>query len=123
MDKSFVLALTAILGLLSLLVGVRLAAGGAPRRRIGGVLLELWLVFGLWVGVLAWVTGSLGEPQGVDFRGELADLRERLAMLGRAEKWWMSAALGVTAAACVHLIFGLRRAMRLHPLQPTGGER
>ncbi len=44
-------------------------------------------------------------------------------MLGAGEKWWMAAAFVFAAAACVHLIFGLRRVMRLHPLQPTGGER
>ena len=122
MDAPFVIVLVAALGLLSVLIGVRLAAGGATRRRIIGLVIELWVVFALWVGVLALLRSAVGEPTGAGWREELSDLVSRLSAVKAGVGCWLAAAAAVGAAGCVHLLLSLRRAMGAYQLEVRGGE-
>ena len=122
MDMALVCVLAAVVGLLSGLICVRLAAGGASRRCIAGLLIELWVVFALWVSVFALLSLTLGEPSGASWRAELADLSNRLSTIKAGVRYWLGAGIAAGLGACVHLLVRLRRAMGLHQLEVTGGE-
>ena len=122
MDAAFVIVLAVALGLLSVLIGVRLAAGGASRRQVAGPVIELWVVFALWVSIFALVRSVVGEPTGASWRGELADLVSRLSALEAGAKCWLGLAIAVGVAGCLHLLVRLRQAMGVHQLEVTGGK-
>jgi len=121
-DAAFLIVVGAALGLLSVLIGVRLAAGGASARQIAALVIELWVVFALWMTVLAATRSAVGAPAGASVWAEVRDVSNRLASLWAGVRYGLGMGLAVGLGACVHLVVTLGRAMGVHPLRVTGGE-
>lgn len=122
MDAAFLIVVGAALCLLSVLIGVRLAAGGASARQISAPVIELWVVFALWTAVLAATRSAVGAPAGATVWEEMRHLGNRLADLKAGVRYGLGIGLAVGLAACVHLVVTLGRAMGGHPFQVRGGE-
>lgn len=114
MDFSFLIAVGAVLCLLSGLIAVRMGSAGATPRQIAPPVVELWLVLALWVAIFYGLGAALRTPAGGSPWEELSDLGARLGALSGPVKWWGAAGVVVALAACWHLFGSLRRAMGAH---------
>jgi hypothetical protein len=108
-DASFLIAVAIALGLVSLMMVLRLGAGGAGVRRILQGLAELWVVVGLWIALFWWLSSGTGPPAGAGGVAELRDLPARLARLPAATRVGAVVWLAVCVAGIMHLMWWLRR--------------
>lgn len=111
MDFSFLIAVGAVLCLVSGLMVVRMGSAGAAPRRIAPPVIELWLVLALWVAVFYGLGAAVGTPAGESPWEELRDFGARLGALSGPAKWWGAAGVVLGLVACWHLFRSLRRAM------------
>jgi hypothetical protein len=108
-DASFLIAVAIALGLVSLMMVLRLGAGGAGSRRLLQALAELWAVVALWIALFWWLSSAMGPPAGPGSMADLRELPERLARLPAAARMGAVAWLAVCVAGIVHLMWWLRR--------------
>jgi hypothetical protein len=120
-EPSFLVVVGIALLLLSAMIGVRMAAGGAPRRRIAVVIGELWLVLIIWTAVFRVIGVTIGAPVGEGGLGELRNLGSRLASLTGAARMGIAAGVLVSVALVAHFMWCLRRHM-CGGIQPPGEE-
>lgn len=109
MDASFLIAVAIALGLVSLMMVLRLGAGGAGARRLFQAVAELWAVVSLWIALFWWLSSATGPPAGADGVAEVRELPARLARLPAAARMGAVAWLAVCVAGIVHLMWWLRR--------------
>ncbi len=121
MEPSFLVVVGIALLFLSAMIGVRMAAGGAPRRRIALAIGELWLTLVIWMMVFREVGAAIGAPVGEGEVGELRNLGSRLASVSGAARVWLALGVLVSVALAAHLMWCLRRHM-CGAVQPRGEE-
>jgi hypothetical protein len=108
-DVSFLIAVVIALGLVSLMMALRLGAGGASGRRLLQALAELWAVVALWIALFWWLSSAMGPPAGAGGMAELRELPARLARLPASARLGAAAWLAVCLAGIIHLMSSLRR--------------
>ena len=109
MDAAFLIVIGISLCFLSAMIAARMAAAGAPARRIAVPVAELWLVFVLWIAVLKSLSSSIGMPVGGGQADELRDLASRLSGLPGPARLWVLAGGSASVALLAHLMWSLRR--------------
>jgi hypothetical protein len=110
-DTAFLIVVAVSLCLVSAMIAARVAARGAPARRVALLVGELWLAFILWVSVLASVCRAVRAPSGGGARAEASDLAARLGALEGPVRLWAIAGAAASVAVLGHLIWSLRRLM------------
>jgi hypothetical protein len=110
-DVSFLVVVGIALLFLSVMIAVRMAAGGVPRPRIALFIGELWLALTIWIVVFRWIGTTIGAPVGEGEVGELRNLGSRLASVSGAARVWIAVAVVVSVAIVAHLMWCLRRHM------------
>ncbi len=114
LDASFLIVVAVALCLLSGMIVARMAAGGAPPRRIAVPIAEIWLVFILWIAIFGSLSRAIGTPVGAGEAAELYDLLGRFAALHGSARLWAIAGAAVTVAIVTHLMWSLQRTMSQH---------
>jgi len=108
-DASFLIAVAIALGLVSLMMVLRLGAGGAGARRLFQAVAELWAVVALWIALFWWLSSATGPPAGAGSMADLRELPERLARLPAVTRVGAVAWLAVCVVGVIHLMWWLRR--------------
>lgn len=109
-DLLLLLALSAaILGYASLLISMRLRAGGAPPARIRLALIELWGTFIVIIGLFAVIRSLLGDVGGDSVFDGLRTQLERLRALSAGMQATIILAMLIALGLFVHLIWMLQR--------------
>ncbi len=111
MELSFLAVVGIALVFLSVMIGMRMAAGGAKPPRIVLVIGELWLSLAIWIAVFWMIGVAIGAPAGEGEVGELRNLGSRLASVSGAARMWVAAGVLVSLALVAHLMWCLRRHM------------
>ena len=114
LDASFLIAVAVALCLVSGMIAARMAAAGAPARRIAVPIAEIWLVFVLWIVIFGSVSRAIGTPAGTSEATELRDLLGRFSALEGASRLWALAGAAVSVAIVTHLMWSLQRTMSQH---------
>lgn len=121
MEPSFLAVVGIALIFLSAMIGMRMAGGGAPRRRIALAIGELWLTLIIWMAVFREVGVAIGAPVGEGGVGELRNLGSRLAWVTGPARAWIAVGVLVSVVLVAHLMWCLRRHM-CGGIQPQGEE-
>lgn len=111
MDTGFLIVVAISLCFLSAMIVARMAAGGAPARRIALPVVELWLAFILWIAVFRSLSAAIGAPIGGGESGEASGLFSRFAALEWSTRIWAAAGVVASVAIAAHLLWSLRRTM------------
>ena len=109
MDAAFLVVIAIALLFLSAMIVARMAASGAPARRIAVPVLELWLALVIWILVFKSVSGAIGTPISGGEAGELRDLASRLSALHSAARLWALLGIVASVALVAHLTRSFRR--------------
>jgi hypothetical protein len=116
MDMSFLVVVAVALGLVSVMIGLRLAASGASSRRVALMIAEVWMVVAAWIGLFGWLSAAMGTPAGAGGPIEVRALPARFAHLSAASR----AAAAVGLVVCIGLIAHLMRAVGRLSGEPLG---
>lgn len=113
MDLAFLIAVGAVLCLLSGMIALRMGSAGASARLIAATLVELWAVFALWMVAFRGLAANLGPPPTGSAWEELQGLGRRAAALSLPRKLLDGSMVVLSLAVCWHLLRSLRRVMQL----------
>jgi hypothetical protein len=104
------------LALVSVMLAIRLAAGGAPRRGITFLLAELWASLLLVAVAMISISSLLGPvPTGTP-ENELLDIAARWHHLSRMHQILAAAGLLLAVALFIQALLTIRKANRDYPL-------
>jgi uncharacterized membrane-anchored protein len=115
-DAPFLVAVGAALGLVSVMMALRLASGGAGFRPVAIIVAELWVTAAAWVALFWWLSSAMNAPVGGGSMGGLGDLPARLAGLSFGAQAAAATGVVICAGLVVHLMAKLSR-----PTKGRGG--
>ena len=109
LDAAFLAVVAVGLGLLTVMVVVRLVAGGVSSMRVAFSVVELWAAVAIWITVFHTVGSEVVLSEGAGGT-ELRSLVSRIAELPRHARSWTIVGLIASIAIAAHLMLSLRRA-------------
>lgn len=102
--------------LVSVMLCIRLSAGGAPRRAITFLLAELWASLVLVATAMISVSSLLGPAATGTAENELLDIVNRWQHLSRSHQILAATGLLLAMALFVQALLTIRKANREYPL-------
>ncbi len=117
-DIALLLVLVALnLLFASALVVVRLGAVGWSAKRVWIMIAEMWIVFGLFIGMFSLLAAETGEgmANGPGAEAELAGFAARFAHLAMGAKIVFLGGLVLTIVLFFHMLITLNRRMHKAP--------
>lgn len=103
--------------MVSVMLGIRLAAGGAPRRAIVLLLIEVWVSYALVAAAIVAVATLLGPAESGSAGSELLSIATRWHRLTHAQQAWAMVGLVLAIAFFVQILLTIRKINRNYPLQ------
>jgi len=109
LDAAFLAVVAVGLGLLTVMIVVRLAAGGMSSMRVAVSVVELWAAVAIWIAVFHTLGSEIVLSEGPG-GAEVRSLIARIAELPRQARSWTIVGLIASIAIAGHLMLSLRRA-------------